>query len=96
MPTLQINLEELMVPDLRLMSAALAASTGPRFRRMNEAMAGLLDDYSMVGFSPLDISEEDSVSDLLAEVSITDLREDIAHLNDPHSNVPSLLCRIPL
>lgn len=59
------------MPDLRLMSAALAASTGPRFRRMNEAMAGLLDDYSMVGFSPLDISEEDSVSDLLAEVRLT-------------------------
>ena len=66
--TLQVNLEELLVPELRLMADALSASTGPRFRRLNEAMAGLLEDYSMVGFTALDISQEDSVSDLLAEV----------------------------
>lgn len=58
------------MPDLRLMSEALSSSTGPRFRRLNEAMAGLLEDYSMVGFSALDIGEEDSVSDLLAEVRL--------------------------
>ena len=81
------------MPDLRVMSAALAASTGPRFRRLNEAMAGLLDDYSMVGFSALDVSEEDSVSDLLAEVCLALLcPEPSPQLPSPH--VAPLCCTI--
>jgi len=62
------QLDELLVPDLRLLSGTLAAHTGPRFRRLNEAMAGLLDDYSMVGFIPLDISDEEGIGDVLAQI----------------------------
>jgi len=33
------------VPDLGDLMSTLSAQTGPRFRRLNKAMAGLLDDY---------------------------------------------------
>lgn len=41
----QSGLEELLVPDLGDLMSTLSAQTGPRFRRLNKAMAGLLDDY---------------------------------------------------
>ena len=33
------------MPDLGDLMSTLSAQTGPRFRRLNKAMAGLLDDY---------------------------------------------------
>jgi hypothetical protein len=39
-----------------------------RWNRLTEAICSLLDDYSMVGFIPLNINEEDSISHVLAAV----------------------------
>lgn len=47
---------------------SLSSSTGPRFRRLNAAVASLLDEYSLVSFVPLDISDEDSIGDVLLQV----------------------------
>lgn len=47
---------------------SLSASTGPRFRRLNASVASLLDEYSLVSFVPLDISDEDSIGDVLLQV----------------------------
>lgn len=47
---------------------SLSASTGPRFRRLNAAVASLLDEYSLVSFTPLDISDEESIGDALLQV----------------------------
>ena len=64
----QTGLDELLVPDLGDLMSTLSAQTGPRFRRLNAAMAGLLDDYSMIGFSALDVSDEDSIGEVLMQV----------------------------
>jgi len=39
-----------------------------RWNRLTEAICSLLDDYSMVGFIPLNISDEDSIAHVLATV----------------------------
>ena len=40
----------------------------PKFRPLNEQIARLLEDYSMVSFHPLDISDEDSLAYVLYTV----------------------------
>ena len=40
----------------------------PKFRKLNEQIARLLEDYSMVSFHPLDISDEDSLAYVLYTV----------------------------
>lgn len=37
---------------------------------MNDAVVQLLDDFSMVTFTPLDVSEEESIEDLLLQVDM--------------------------
>jgi hypothetical protein len=49
---------------------SLSASTGPRFRGLNAAVAGLLDEYSLVSFVPLDISDEDSIGEVLLQIDM--------------------------
>merc|ERR1712194_535201 len=39
-----------------------------KWNRLTEAICSLLDDYSMVGFIPLNISEEESIAHVLATV----------------------------
>lgn len=39
-----------------------------RWNRLTEAICSLLDDFSMVGFIPLNISDEDSIAHVLATV----------------------------
>ena len=39
-----------------------------RWNRLTEAICSLLDDYSMVGFVPLNINDEDSISHVLLTV----------------------------
>lgn len=39
-----------------------------KWNRLTEAICSLLDDYSMVGFVPLNISSEDSIAHVLATV----------------------------
>lgn len=55
----QKHLDDFLIPDPPLLLAALGASTGPRFRALNAAVAGLLEQYSLVSFIGLDITEEE-------------------------------------
>lgn len=48
----------------------MSGSTGPRFYRLNSAVAGLLDEFSLVSFLPLDISEEESINEVLAHIDM--------------------------
>ena len=54
----------------RLASPACLAQTAPQFRRLNDAVVQLLDDYAMVSFTPLDISDEESIEDLLLQIDM--------------------------
>lgn len=55
----QRDVEDFLVPDPKLLLPQLSAATGPRFRALNSAMAGLLDEFSLVSFLPLDVTDED-------------------------------------
>lgn len=61
-------MDAFLYPEVRQMAAELTASTGPRYRKLNEAVAGLIEDYSMVSYLALDISEEESIGDVLAQI----------------------------
>jgi len=54
--------------DARELRDALQADLSPGFRRLNEAVAALVDEHNMVSYCPLDYSDEDSLQDLLAQV----------------------------
>lgn len=41
-----------------------------KFKKLNAAMASLIDDYSLVKFLPLDQSDEDSVNDILLQIDM--------------------------
>lgn len=62
------RLEEYMYPDMDLLTAQVESQTGPRFARLNSAMANLLEQFSMVSFVPLNLTDEESISDLLLMV----------------------------
>mmetsp|Transcript_7305 Transcript_7305/g.21552 ORF Transcript_7305/g.21552 Transcript_7305/m.21552 type:complete len:271 (+) Transcript_7305:381-1193(+) len=62
------QLDEYLIPDPVVLSGALTAGMPPRFRRLSDQLAGLVDQYSMVSFLPLDISQEDSLQDVLAQI----------------------------
>lgn len=62
--------------------------TGPHFRRLNDAVVQLLDDFSMVTFTPLDVSDEESIEDLLLQI-------DMAIQVGTERNGPSHACRHP-
>jgi hypothetical protein len=49
----------MVFPDSDALLSELSKSTGPCFRQLNKAVAKLVDGFGMVGFSPLDISDED-------------------------------------
>lgn len=60
--------EDYLFPDAVRLRHALDASTGPRFAALNAAVSRLLEDFSMVAFTPLDIGDEDSVEACLMQV----------------------------
>lgn len=64
------DVEDFLVPDPKLLLPQLSAATGPRFRALNTAMAGLLDEFSLVSFLPLDITDEDSIADILGQIDM--------------------------
>ena len=60
--------ENCLFPDGYHLRAELDAATGPRFAALNSAVTHLLDDFSMVAFTPLDITDEESIEECLLQV----------------------------
>jgi hypothetical protein len=59
---------ELLIPDRHALLPRLAAGTAPRFARLNAAVAGLLDEYSLVSFVPLDVNDDESIGEVLHHI----------------------------
>ncbi|KAJ1971195.1 hypothetical protein H4R35_005408 [Dimargaris xerosporica] len=57
----QEDLAQYFDPDPLLLTEDVNRKTRPKFHSLNRAVAHLIDDYSMVSFIPLDISDEDSI-----------------------------------
>lgn len=63
------NVEEnCLFPDGTHLRSQLDKVTGIRFKAMNAAVSQLLDNFSMVSFIPLDITDEDSIEECLLQV----------------------------
>jgi hypothetical protein len=60
--------EDFLFPDAAHLRAALDATTAPRFRALNAAVTRLLEDFSMVAFTPLDPTDEESIEACLMAV----------------------------
>lgn len=57
-----------LFPDALELRHALASTTGRRFSALNDVIVNLLDEFAMVSFTPLDISDEDSIEAALLQV----------------------------
>jgi GTPase SAR1 family protein len=62
------DLERFLSPSGEALACELAAGTPPRYRLLNEAMCKILDEYDMVTFLPLDITDEESIGNILLQV----------------------------
>lgn len=60
------QIDEYLFPDVENLVNELSMRTGPRFLNLNKAMGALLDDFSMVSFVPLDITDNDSIATILS------------------------------
>mmetsp|Transcript_13361 Transcript_13361/g.22556 ORF Transcript_13361/g.22556 Transcript_13361/m.22556 type:complete len:286 (+) Transcript_13361:132-989(+) len=54
--------------DARMLANELHAGMTERQTRLNEAVAGLIDDFSMVSFIPLNITKEKSIQMVLSQI----------------------------
>jgi hypothetical protein len=62
------DMEKFLNPDILSLMHDINEDTAPRFHKLNEAIGSLLDDYSMVSFIPLDITDEESIEALLLQI----------------------------
>lgn len=64
------RVDEFLDADVDSLVEELSLATGSRYLRLNRAMATLLDDFRMVGFVPLDVSDDDSVAKILLQADM--------------------------
>ncbi|QDZ18114.1 GPN-loop GTPase [Chloropicon primus] len=83
------EVENFLDVDARSLASQLNARMGPKYLRLNDAIASLIDEYSMVSFFPLDYTKEDSLQDLMAYIDNSiqygedeEIREQLADLED--------------
>ena len=57
-----------LLPDGEELLSGLNRSVSRRFRKLNQALARLIDEFSLVKFVPLNIYSEDSMDSLLLQV----------------------------
>lgn len=86
--TTKKNVERFLDPDPREL-AAEGEHMSEKFQKLNQAIATLIEDYSLVRFIPLDPSEEDSMSDLLYSIDTNlqfDEDQDVRIPKDPEGD----------
>mmetsp|Transcript_24953 Transcript_24953/g.69587 ORF Transcript_24953/g.69587 Transcript_24953/m.69587 type:complete len:272 (+) Transcript_24953:191-1006(+) len=64
------DIHRFLVPDSLDLMHLLGESTAPRFRRLNDAVVSVIEDVSLVSYVPLDISDEESISDALIQIDM--------------------------
>ncbi|KAJ2557243.1 hypothetical protein EV175_001462 [Coemansia sp. RSA 1933] len=63
---LRNNMDRYFDPDPFLLADDANMHTSTRFKELNEAIARLIDEFSMVSFLPLNVKDEDSVAYVLS------------------------------
>jgi len=65
------NLDRFLDPDPLLLVDEVNAVTNPRFHALNQAIVQLIEDFNMVQFLPLDVTDEDSLELVLSHIDNT-------------------------
>ncbi|XP_072048035.1 GPN-loop GTPase 3-like [Amphiura filiformis] len=76
------NIEKFLDPDPSLLVTD-AEHLAPQFQKLNEAIASLIEDYSLVRFLPLDKGDEETIGDLLLSIDIA-----LQHDEDQEVKIP--------
>ncbi|GBG60923.1 hypothetical protein CBR_g16045 [Chara braunii] len=64
------DIERFLDPDVQMLLADLNRHMPPSFMKLNRAIAHLVDDYSLVNFLPLDITDEESFQYVLSHIDM--------------------------
>ncbi|CAH2052472.1 unnamed protein product [Thlaspi arvense] len=62
------NIEEYLDPEPRTLLSELNERMAPQFAKLNKALIELVEEYSMVRFTPLDLRKEKSIQFVLSEI----------------------------
>lgn len=64
------ELERYLEPELPVLLAEEFDDSrlSKKFKKLNSSIAKMIDDYSLVKFLPMDISEEDTINDILIQI----------------------------
>jgi len=62
------ELKRYLDSDPSIITDDIHAQTNPRFHRLNEAIVGLIDDFSMVQFLKMEARDEDSIQGVLSYI----------------------------
>lgn len=62
------ELKRFLDPDPSIITTDIHAHTNPRFHRLNEAIVGLIDDFSMVQFLQVEAANEDKIQAVLSYI----------------------------
>ena len=76
-------LDRWLDPSEQLLTECLPRTTNKRHAKLSEVLAKLLDDYSLIHFVPLNIEDEDSISDLCLQVDMLLQISDDAEPREP-------------
>jgi hypothetical protein len=71
-PSARRQLDAFLVPDMRELGALDSLATAnKKLASLTQALGQVLEDYSLIKYFPLDITDEDNVSDLLVTIDNT-------------------------
>ncbi|CAG8448349.1 11589_t:CDS:2 [Acaulospora colombiana] len=62
------ELDRYFDPDPLLLAEEANSSMNPKFHDLNRAIVQLIDDYNMVSFLPLNITDEDSITAVMSHI----------------------------
>eukprot|EP00823_Brevimastigomonas_motovehiculus_P009276 TRINITY_DN8945_c0_g1_i1.p1 TRINITY_DN8945_c0_g1~~TRINITY_DN8945_c0_g1_i1.p1 ORF type:complete len:291 (-),score=45.23 TRINITY_DN8945_c0_g1_i1:152-1024(-) len=85
------QISDFLDPDIDTLVQKLTNETSGRYTKLNSALGSLIEDYNMVSFLPLDISDEESIDLVLQHVDHSiqfgeDLEPQEPKDEDEHSN----------
>ncbi|KAK2145822.1 hypothetical protein LSH36_655g01041 [Paralvinella palmiformis] len=76
------GLEKYLEPDMSLLlnDELNSDKISQKYMKLNHSIASLIDDFSLVKFLPLDITDEDSINDVLIQIDASiQYGEDLEH-----------------
>lgn len=62
------ELKRFLDPDPSIITTDIHAQTNPKFHALNEAIVGLVDDFSMVQFLQVEAQNEDTIQAVLSYI----------------------------